>query len=456
MRHVSFNILVYTGLALLEATAPAMVVTMLGLPGALPVFVVLALLAALAELPIQGRVRLDRQRPLRVLTAAALSFGASSLLVGGPAALLEVFFGFGEQSSVAYLGLLGALYVVWRGINLTLLVDEDVRDVFGRNMLAVLGILLVGVLGGAFSDTLLSTFITGEVLLAFTLGLLLVAFVRQHEAAPEMQRIRGWHNLAPVLGATLLIIMLSLGLLGLLGANAAKLLNRIIISILLLIFTIIAPLLDLILRGFIWVFERLNVPEMLGMLQNLAAGLAQRTALQQQTLQDIGQSFPWLSTLLHVLEIALPILAILLLVWFFIRRQRRRSGLVNEERESLFSWEDFRADLADLVGRLRKRADADSLELALARLQGESPAIRVRRSYIKMLIAARDRSAARSLSTTPREYQPQAQAAFPEARAALQTLTSHYERARYHADTSTAQDATEAEAALADTLREGG
>ncbi len=444
----TFTIVVYIGLALLEATAPTMVLTIMGVPGALPIFVLLALLAAMIELVIQRIVSLDRQRLVRVFSATLLGFGTSSLLAGGPAKLWEALFGFGEQSTIAYIGLMAALYVVWRGINLTLLIDEDLREVFGRIMLTVLGILLLGVLAGSFSNPLLVTLISSEVLLSFMVGLILVAIMRQREAAPEMQRVRGWHNLAPVLGATLLIIALSLGLLGLLGPNAANLLRRIIINILLLIFTIIAPVLDFVLRGFIWLFERLNVPAMLDMLQNLAAGLAQRTELQQQTLEDLGQSFPWLASLIRFLEIAMPVLAILALIWFLARRQRRRSNLVNEERESLFSWEAIGNDLLGLLGRLRRQHTPTNLEAALAQLHGDSPAIRIRRSYIKMLIAARDRNASRSPNNTPREYQPQAQTAFPAAATALQTLTSHYERARYHADTATTAQAEEAESTM--------
>lgn len=441
MQHSAFNILVYAGLALLEATPAAIVMTMLGVPGALPVFVLLALLAAVAELVIEQRMRLDWQRPLRVIIALLLGIAAASILSGGLDALAQALLSFDEHSSLAYIGLLVALYVVWRGTNLTLLVDEDVRDVFGRNMLIVLGILLLGVLLGSFSAPALATFITIEVLLAFAVGLVLVALVRQHEAAPELQRIRGWHNVAPVIGATLLIIVLSLGVLGLLGANAAELLSQLILSAIMLLFTIIAPLLELILGGFIWLFERLNVPRILGLLQNLAAGLAQRTELQQQQQQNLEQQFPWLASLMHALELGLPILGMLLLIWFLSQRRRWRPALVTEERESVFSWEAFGNDLLDLLGRLRKRQEQESLETALARLQGDSPSIRIRRSYLKMLISAEQRNIARNSSSTPREYQPQVQAAFPGAGAELQTLTGGYERARYHAEAVTPEEA---------------
>ncbi|HWQ15949.1 MAG TPA: DUF4129 domain-containing protein, partial [Roseiflexaceae bacterium] len=152
----------------------------------------------------------------------------------------------------------------------------------------------------------------------------------------------------------------------------------------------------------------------------------------------------WLALAVQVALALLPLVALLML--YLLRRRRprqRRAG--DEERVSLFSLEGVAADLRALLAGLGRRGEESGLRAALARLRGADPVSRVRRSYIRLLLAGEARERPRAPHQTPREYEPEAAEALPAAREPIAALTAAYERARYHPEATGAADADAAE-----------
>src|SRR5262249_31082797 len=84
---------------------------------------------------------------------------------------------------------------------------------------------------------------------------------------------------------------------------------------------------------------------------------------------------------------------------------------------------------------------------ALAYLRGGDPVSRIRRSYIRLLLAGEAHEQPRAAPQTPREYAATAGALVPGISGSVGTLTEGYERARYFPTGASDADAEAAERA---------
>jgi hypothetical protein len=149
---------------------------------------------------------------------------------------------------------------------------------------------------------------------------------------------------------------------------------------------------------------------------------------------------------LRIFFALLPVLIVVAL-YLLMRRRRRRTSDRDEERESLWSWGGMAADLRDLFAGLRRAPADQGLRGVLARLRGGDAVSRIRRSYIRLLLAGEARERPRPAPRTPREFAPELGALLPAAAQPIAALTEAYERARYHPASAGDGDADAAERA---------
>jgi hypothetical protein len=239
------------------------------------------------------------------------------------------------------------------------------------------------------------------------------------------------------------VLVLGLLFAAVFGQDAAQAVRAIIQVMAFIAALIILPfllILEGVLRGLSSLFNMGSLTQMLARLQQ-----QQR---QQQTLaaEPLNIFPPWVATALQIFFALVPVLIIVAL-YLLIRRRSRREPNRDEERESLWSWSDLRSDLRDLLAGLRRTRTEEGLRAALARLRGDDSASRVRRSYIRLLLAGEARDRPRAAPQTPHEYAPDASEMLPSATHPIAELTKAYERARYYPASATPADADAAERA---------
>jgi hypothetical protein len=180
--------------------------------------------------------------------------------------------------------------------------------------------------------------------------------------------------------------------------------------------------------------------------------LTQLSQPGQQAAPPAGELlgiFPaWVQAAMRIFFALLPILLLIGLL-LLARRRLQRQKNTDEERESLWSWSGLADDLRDLLAGFRRPGRDGGLRAALARLRGGDPASRIRRSYIRLLLAGEAHNQPRPAPQTPREYAPTARAMIAGAAPQVEALTGAYERARYHPTGTTEADAATAEQAWA-------
>jgi Domain of unknown function (DUF4129) len=438
-------------LALVEATPAALPLALAGAPGAWGMLIFIVLAGALADWLAAGWLPVERQRPALLAAGLMLAAWSIKVAVGAGAGLLsgwEAAFGAlfsltSPNGGKAYLTLLIALYAFRRG---TRLLDHDsisLRRLFARASVGLL--LILGIVGLAVlrpSDVRL-TLTTVMLLTFFAVGLLAIALAAASEEHDTRLSRLGWRGLFTLAGAIALVLGLGLLFAALFGKDAAQALRTIAQAVILLIALICLPLL-LLLEG---VLERIASMINLSGLQQLLARLQQQQQQQQTKAAEPLDIFPpWVGAVLQVFFALLPILIIIAL-YLLVRRRARREPSRDEERESLWSWSGLRADLHDLLAGLRRSRSEEGLRAALARLHGADPASRIRRSYIRLLLAGETHERPRAAPQTPREYAPEAGAMLPAATRPIAALTEIYERARYHPTSATSADADAAERA---------
>ena len=438
------------GLVIVEATPIALLLMLAGTRGSWALFGGIVLAGTLADWLVRRWLTLDRQRPALLGGALLLALWAIKGQVGGGAGLLA---GWGRalgallpgsgQAGLAYVLLLTTLYAFWRG---TRLLDHDsvsLRRLFARSAIALMLILGIGFLIYGGENDALVTSATVMVLAFFAVGLLSIALASAAEEHDTQLRRLGWRGLLTLCGAIGLVLVLGLLLVSLLGRETTQAVRAIGQALTLVLFLIFLPLLLLFEAALEQLMRVINLS---GLLNQLQFQQQQQQQQQQQATELLQFLPPWLGIALRIFFALLPIL-ILVALYLLVRRRARRAASRDEERESLWSWNNLAADLRDLFAGLRNPfGQAEGLRAALARLHGESPVNRIRRSYIRLLLAGEAHERPRTPPQTPREYEPAAGTVLPAARP-IATLTSAYERARYHPSAVTPADATEAERA---------
>jgi hypothetical protein len=151
-----------------------------------------------------------------------------------------------------------------------------------------------------------------------------------------------------------------------------------------------------------------------------------------------------------VVVISLLLLAIVFL-WAVRYLRRSEEEEVDEIRESVFSPQIMRDQLAELLRRWR----GGSAPTAYLPLEGEvEPRRRVRAVYQALLARASLAGLPRAPAKTPTEYQSDLLALAPTSTDALAIVTTGYERARYAAEAPTEGEVEAVEAAWARIGRE--
>jgi hypothetical protein len=442
-------------LAMVEATPAALPLVLAGVPGAWGLLIFVVLAGTLADWLAAGWLAVERQRPALLAAAVVVAVWAIKVAVGAGVGLLtgwDAVFGtlFAPANAapalsggLAYLTLLIVLYAFRRG---TRLLDHDsvsLRLLFARAAVGLLFILGIGLLAMGRPSEVRATLTTVMLLTFFAVGLLAIALAAAAEEHDTQLNRLGWRGLLTLLGAIALILVLGLLFASLFGADAARSLRVIAQGFFLVLLLLVLPLL-LIMEGLIeWIARMINLGDYLRILEQ---NQLQRGQQQNQVNDLLGVFPPWVQTVLQIFLALLPILIIVAL-YLLARRRHRRAPDRNEERESLWSWSGLMTDLSDLLAGLRRAPHDEGLRAALARLRAADPASRIRRSYIRLLLAGEAHERPRAAPQTPRAYAPDAAAVLPAAQHPIAALTEMYERARYHPSSATPLDADTAERA---------
>jgi uncharacterized protein DUF4129 len=438
-------------LAVVEATPAALPLVLAGAPGTWGLLIVVVLAGALADWLAAGWLPVERQQP--ALLGAALLFAAWAIkvVVGGGGGLLSgwdqafgaLFSLTNARGGLAYLTLLICLYAFRRG---TRLLDHDsisLRGLFARASVALILILGFVSLATLQPNDARLTLTTIMLLAFFAVGLLAIALASAAEEHDTQLSRLGWRGTLTLLAAIGLVLVLGLLFASVFGQDAARSVRAIVQGVLLLIVLIILPFL-LLLEGLLEQIARMvNLRDFLRVLEQRQLGLQRQQAQATEVLSIFP---PWVRDVMQVLLALLPVLIIVAL-YLLVRRRARREPSRDEERESLWSWSGLASDIRDLLAGLRRAQEDSGLRAALARLRAGDPISRIRRSYIRLLLAGEAHERPRAAPETPREYAPEARALLPAAGAPIDTLTDAYERARYHPSSVSPADADAAERA---------
>ena len=445
------RIMYYLGLALIEATPAALLLTIAG-ADAWGVLIGIVLLGALADWIVLRRLPPERQT--LALAAAGLLcalwvvkgqvIGDYGLLGDWGQALGAIFSTSNPRSGIAYLSLLLSLYCFWRGTRLTMHDRVSVQRVFRAIAFSLLFIVGIGLLGARLTGERAVAAST-EVLAFFAIGLLTIALASGiDEQEIGLQRL-GWRGMLIVGGAIGGVLGLGVLLGALFGRDIALIIRTLWQALVVIIVLIIAPLIWLIAMLLEAVLRATSLDRW---LQQLAQQPPITIDVPPPAAEVLGIFPPWLQTVIRIFFALLPILLILGLL-MLARRRMKRQPSAGEERESLWSWSGLADDLRDLLAGLRGSQRSGGLRAALAALRGGDPASRVRRSYIRLLLLGEAHERPRPAPQTPHEYAPSAGALLPAAAQPVDTLTDAYERARYNPNGVTAADADAAEHAWA-------
>jgi Domain of unknown function (DUF4129) len=440
------ELLIYLGLALLEVTPPALLLTLWGAPPTWGALLVAVLGACAIEWGAQRLAPERWHRPIIIAGTVGLGLvvAAAAIPRGDLAAtLLDVS---APSNLIAYAALLCGVYAAWRGVRMPAYAGIGLRELFSRAMGLSLVALLIG--GAGQEGTTLLTAATLEVLCGFAAGLGTVALARAAEPGEVGGRASGWRGAAPPIAAIGIVLLAALALTSVFGGETRQLVVLLGDLLILLLTALLVPLVMLLAPLIEWLLLAINAPRLVVALQQWTELLELRQRERPRTfLDDLASAAPWIGPLLEQIGRLMPVLMMLALIWLVVRRRRQRQLVDDLERVSLFSWAGLADDLQGLLARLRRGPAEGGLRAALAAMQGGDPDSRIRRSYLRLLIAAEDRERPRDAPQTPREYMPTAELALPASQAAIEMITSQYERARYAPGSATPEDAEASERA---------
>ena len=450
---ISWQRLAYIlGMAVVETTPLAVVLLFTGGSGIWLLLLGIVLAGALADWIVQRWLPVERQRPALLVTAFLVALWAIKGQVGGDYGLLSswdlalgaLFSLRGEHSGLAYLLLLATIYTFWRGTRLLGHDKASLRTFFTRATIALMLIIGFGFwIGGTDAEPFVPA-ATAMVLIFFAVGLLTIALAGSSEVSDTQLSRLGWRGFLTISGAIGLVLLFGLLFVSLFGKGVLQVVYTIWTIFATAIVLIMLPLFFVVEALVRWLFTLFDFRVVLEALERLQ----QRQLIQQQQATKPLQALPpWVSVLLQVVLALVPVL-ILVALFLLSRRRGRRMINGDEVRESLWSWNGLTSDLRSLIAGLRlPQRGGGGLRAALARLRGTDPVSRIRRSYLRLLLLGEAREHPRTPPQTPREYSPTASAVLPTARQPIGTLTSAYERARYHPDSVATTDADAAERA---------
>lgn len=377
-----------------------------------------------------------------------LQAGGGWSLLSGWATLLP----FGANQPPVGLGsatlLLTSLAAWWRG---TAVVDHDHDSVAKVLQWGVVGLVLLTFaltpvtmvnLGEAPWGSLLAI----EAVLAVGFGMLSLSLARIVEATDIGGTASAWAWFRSSLTVTIGILALGTLVLSLFSDSATLAVRLLLGGIGLLAALLFAPLAALLDRFAQWLRSGAGEALIPPPPQGSPLGSASPIPTPNPGALQLGEL---LTIVLTVALYLLPLIALVLLILFARRRRRDRPTADGELHESLWNWRDVGADLLGMLRDLRPQGGPGGLRGALARLRGESPAERVRRRYIQLLLLGEGLERQRKPEQTPLEHVPALSSVAPAATGALQQLTEHYDRARYAPDSITPATAAAADEAWA-------
>jgi hypothetical protein len=446
MAHSRLSLLM---LALFEATLISLVLLALAPPVlAWPAIVVLVGMGWLAD-TLGLRAPPSADRPILVIGAVlAVWFGLALQMGGDPIAGLQLLLPAQPGFGATYLLVLLVLLTYWRGVRLDTHQGAAVMTLFGRGIVLTGLALVVGALFGTGVP------LTSPVLLIHIVGLsasgmLALALVQARPDGAEAGFRLTWRWTATLLVAVGGVVVLATVVAEMLGGDGALAVMRDLLQLALLPFALLGAIITYVIINLfgppIAAFLRL-------LLENFGftppAPPANDTATTDTeyvmtAVEQLALGATWLMALI-------PIVLLVLVIVLVARRRNRRMTGTDEERESLGVIENLGHDVRDLLASLRRRFDRhpEGLHAALARLHGNDPVLRVRRAYVRSLIALEQRRLPRRPAQTPAEYAVVAAESAVD-QAAVVRLTTAYEHARYDPDGVAIDDAVAAEAAAA-------
>ncbi len=341
---------------------------------------------------------------------------------------------------LVYFVFLVSLYAFWRGLRVLNHDSISLQRLFVRTMILIIAIVGWGSFAGGL-DVQNTGLATIKIISFFVVGLMTLALANASDDDNlQLHRI-GWRDLLTFGGTIVAILVLGLFLTSLYGEETAQITQVLWQFVALIVAFVMIPfilILDFVITGLLNLFNQTELAELVS--QNLPTEPPERFEIEQTS----SMFPPWVSVTLQVLLSLLPIALILLAI--FLTQRARLQHTTDEERESLWSWNNLVQDLQSVLNRRHPFPDKGGLRAALARLRGENPIHRIRRSYIQLLLASEKRECLRDVAHTPQEHQPAMQAVLPDSAASPSaTLTNLYERARYNPDATTIADADEAE-----------
>jgi hypothetical protein len=441
------RLIYYLGLGLVEATPPALLLTLAG-GDAWGALILTVLAGALADWVILRRVSPVRQGPALALAGLLCALYVAKGQVapgmgalGGWGAVFGALFSLGDgRSGTAYLGLVAALYCFWRGTRMTLHDTVSLHRLFRNVTIGLL--LIVGLTLYSIQSETVALLASRELLIFFVVGLVTIALASATEDRDVGLHRLGWRGMLTLLGSIALVLVLGLAVGSLFGREAGLILRFLWQGVVLIVALILAPIFYLLGLLFERFFNMISLSEV---LEDMARRQQLQTAPPPVVTELLGIFPPWVRAILNALCALIPILLVITLL-LLARRRLRRNSAADEERESLWSWKGLAADLRGLLRRDTPKR-AKGLRDVLGRLRGGDPVSRIRRSYIRLLLVGEGRGHSRAAPQTPHEYAPNAGAMLPAAGQPIVALTDAYERARYHPAAVTPADADAAERA---------
>lgn len=377
--------------------------------------------------------------------AAKVEAGGGWNAVGGWSVILP-FAAEGISTTTLAALVIVNLYAWWRGMTA---LDHDHTAILHVLQRGVLTLVILALLITPLSSINLGAppygpLLAAEAIMLIGFGLLSLSLARISEETDRTPS-SGWRWLRSSLVTSGTILLFGTILLAFFSDAATSVIRAVALVIATIITAILTPLIELLVR--LWSYLAANRTPILP-APSPPPSASPLASIQAQPLSNTNlRFFEFLFAVVNALIYLLPIIVLLLVILFMRRRRRSQVTSDGALHESLWSWQNLRADLLSLLNGLRRGRGADDLRAALARLRRDDPAQRIRRRYIQTLLLGAAAERERAPTQTPLEYEPDMATVVPPVVDDLHTLTTAYDRARYAPNTIEAADADAADAA---------
>jgi len=335
------------------------------------------------------------------------------------------------------------VYTWWRGRTRAEPMLETAYQMLRWGTLAVAGALLL-ILMASPTDGLIRERMAGAVVLYFAGALAAIGVARLRLEGLRSGSPLGPHWLAtfaiPIAGVVLLAILAAgifsrsfldtvLVVLGPLFWLLGVVIRALVILVALLAFLIIAPIL--------WLLERqgLNRFPLAGRLPRTTSPFAQLDHLARDSLHVADP-------VRYLLAGAAIFLVVSALTRYAYRRRRRWREGAEEQRESVFAWDDAVGGLAGGIRRLLagRRSSRDPLD-RLRRDPRWEHTVAIRETYLRLLRRGAQAGVRLAPDSTPDEHEQALAHRFPQAGVEIGILTTAYDAARYGPEPATVEAA---------------